>query len=452
MNTYWLTLIGLTVAFADATRTLEPESDAAPQSYAIPDTRKVVLDGTDDAPSIQRAVNTRLPVHFRCRHYSIESPVHIIVLTTLKGCGAATDQVTKDFGNSGTTWFDIGQQFIIANGSGTNASTIVGSYHTQHPFTFDGNAAAGSVIEDVAVKEAQAHPNPTDAVWAPNTVPAIFWAHKTEGDITFRNILFWGVYEGVLSESSGRTNLFNIKGKIFHSLLQLDASYDVSRIDHIHLWTYWDSGVPVLQWQQAHEDSLVLGRVDSPLIDHFFSFASRSGLRFVHTRNGETSGAMLGMIQCDFTQYCLWADDSTTNVTLQADSIRSYTQKWTGTAQNAPLQFLNHGTVINVDGRLLMANIGSIVDYGSNECSICMNNVRLPSDITVGAVFVANVNDQASQSSLVKMATISGTPHLLQIATAPQVLGVRPPGYAYLNSGSNGVVRIPSQVNASGAP
>lgn len=475
----------------------------------VPDTLRQPADGDDDMPAIIRAQATGLPLHFRCRHYRIRTPAVFTTRLEWRGCGwqtmvsalHASNQYPPPQGQGGGTWFDADESFQVSPVQGANWA---------HPvITLQGMGAAGSLVEGIAFSQPQAAPGPGVSSWTPNNYGHMVAVLDVNGEVVFRRLMFWGVFNGINSQGVGRTELHGIRGQVFANLVNIDRAFDVVRIDDVHQWPYWADNVAVEQYQQAHLDTITLGRADTPLISNVFTIGAHAGVVFGNAGNGVSTGGTLEAIQCDFTRSCLQVDASADNVTFQLGAIRSFGQSFnrapatvtgsiTGTtltvttvaeaflapnqvlsgpsivpgtvitangsgtggpgtytishsqtvpggpiAMIAPTLMLPDSAVLRIDGSVKMAQLGSIVDFGTDGGTLLLTNAKTPSTLHVGSLTVENARFARPGAATVAAAS-SPSPHTVRLSLPPVIQGGPPQGYRAVTSGSNAVVQVPA--------
>lgn len=305
------------------------EAALAKQNVMVPDWFKTAADGVDDAPSIQRAITALCQagggeINFGSRHYAINSAITQSCAVQWKGRGFQ-EQPTGSLSATGT-WLDIGHAFI-------NASVP--------PITISGYSASGSQVSDIAVAEPGMAPAPVAVygtggthiigwspdTWTPTTYPEVFYLNASPGAI-FRHVMFYGVYGGIVSVSSGRLHLENLRGQVFGYLLNDQTALDVDQVIDVHEFPYWSQADPVVRWQQLNTIVLEINRSDTPFFDRIFAIGVKSVLSLAYQENGLLSGLPTGIasgtISCDFTQYCIWVqrNPAGTQVTGQFSMIR----------------------------------------------------------------------------------------------------------------------------------
>lgn len=416
-----------------------PLSAALSELGIVPDRFKLSADGTDDAPSIQRAVNQACGgvtrnIRFLHRHYAIQSPVSQSCFANWHGQGWAT-QPLGSLATAPGTWLEIGPAFI------NNATA---------PVTFNGNGATGSVVEDFGVTEPGMTPPPlpvmdthghvtgwSPATWNPAAYAEVFLSNFAP-DMVYRHILFDGVNAGIASVGSGRTSMYDIRGQTFSYLINVQQNQDVSRIVDVHYWPFWSVADPVIQWQQANAHGIYSLRNDTPFWDRLFFFGIHDAIYFGHESAGNTTGGTIGSISCDSTVYCLWdaLDPASGQISMQIGNVRSYGQKW-DTTYNAAITQMPGSTVFQFDGSAVM-QIGNVENFGSDHTSFKFNNGASPSNITVQSVkvFLDQMNPNTDLADFVPSG--SGVlASLLNLATPPILAGTGS-GFTLTNTGTNG--------------
>lgn len=291
-----------------------------------PDDYKSTADGTDDAPSIQRAMNyiCTAPgqaasggnLALMARVYELDSSVNVPCTVNMYGQGWE-EQMQLGSG----TWLHITSKL-----SGSDA------------FNVTTTLARASEFSDFAITEDHATPSTTAGTsWSPTSYPAVFNLNGVGAAVFFRHILWDGIYQGIYANGAGRIELDGMYGDIFDYLVAIDGSEDVDRIRNVHIWPYWTNSLvsgsaatpAMTQAQQnnveayriANANAIILNRVDTPFMDEVFTIGLHSAVAIGYTSNGNlgtTTKLHLGRISCDMAQYCLWVMSA---VTSQASAI-----------------------------------------------------------------------------------------------------------------------------------
>lgn len=408
-------------------------------THVVPDWFKQTSDGADDAPSIRRAQATGMPLHFRCRHYTIASPSVFATRLQWLGCGAQLPFGFQLTGATGT-WLDVDASFQSAPVAGGNAGAV--------PFTIQGTSTPGSVIESVGISQVQPYPASNATSWTPNTYGYVFALANTGGEISFRHTFWDGISYGIQAVNAGRLDISDMRGQFFNNAVAINEAHDVVHIVDFHGWPYWADNTAVEQYQQANLDTFILGRVDTPFISRFFSIGARSGIKFVNFGTGVTSGAVLSTISCDYAQYCLWVDNTALNVTFQADAIRSFAQQFA--PASSPTTMLANSSVLQVEGQIYSAQIGSIVNFGTSTATISLANSRFPSALQIQAIVVQNA--QFANPNTQMIALNSNGSNVVYLATPPLTFGATAAGYTYATAVSSGGLFSPSYAKLTGSP
>ncbi len=407
------------------------QHDLYGQSYVVPDWYYQTADGADDAPEIARAQSKGRPVLFECHHYSINSAIAVTTLANWHGCGWQS-QPTISVQAAAGTWFDVGSIFI------DSASA---------PITISGNNATGSTIEGIAVDEPGMTKSPvavtngngqiagwTPATWSPAAYTEVFRLTGAP-DVTLRHLLFEGVNAGISATTSGRSRIDDIRGQAFSYLISVQESYDVSRITDVHQWSFWSDADPVMQYQQAHTQAIISNRNDTPFWDRIFAFGVLDGIAVMSNADGSTSGAAIGSVSCDFTQYCIHVYKGAANVNAQVSSLRSYGQKW-NTIHGAPVAMLSGSSLVQVDGVAIL-QIGQANTYGTDKAIFAFTNSTNGSNIHVDSLY-GQINQMSPGASIVTFPTTGSTSSLLtinqELLTPPG-----PAGFTQTNTSPNGL-------------
>ena len=364
----------------------------------------------DDAPAIQAAINALKNsgggiLQFGPRVYRIASPIVINGVTvTLQGSG-----FTEGPNEANGTWFKIDQTGFT-------------------PFTFSGTMARGSMVRDIAIR--QYHSAPT-ATWTPTDYDYVFRVQDCLGAVDFENILLVAVNRGIWCDNSGRMNIRRLRGQVFTRGVEIDRSYDIGRIEHVHFWTFHTTDQNILAWQQQNQDALVFRKVDGIFLNDIFVLGARSTLRFSSSASGVTTKFYANNIYADFSKYGIWIDGNgvegrIANMTSQSERLNP--------SDGTPVV----GAVgIQIDGNNARVQIGNLRldDAESNSIRVNGSNNRL--DIfAFRAESYNRLNDGSAAIHLANV--ISGTPNQVYLGS-PAVLGNGNNG-PLINSGTNGFI------------
>ena len=298
-----------------------------------------------------------------------------------------------------------GQGFTAGPGPGGSTGTwitISGTGYT--PITITGTNARGAAIRDIAFTEAQPVPA---AGWRPAAYDFVFRVQNTLGEVIFDHVLMAGVTLGIYDDNSGRLNIKDLAGQFFTNAVTIDDCYDIPRIQHLHAWPYSTSAAPVIQWQEANQDTLILKRVDGIFVGDLFSLGARSAIHMTGGANGVTTKFYVDDLYADFVQYGVWIDANG----VSGQIANATTQNNDQTAPANPLPG-GRGMLIsgNTDGVQIgnwRSNItaGSAIDlegYGANLVvgTLWANTFGTPG---AGTPAIANVNTGGNPGNAVQV-------------------------------------------------
>lgn len=394
-----------------------------------PDTLKVPADGADDAPSIQRAITaacgTAFPnVVFQARHYALNSTVTQSCAVNWIGQGWREQNPVPAAAPG--TWFDIGPAFIGTAGSPiTITRDSTGSTLRGIGFTEPGQPSRPTPIMSGSIVTGWA-----PATWTPAAYAPVLTINGAPG-VTVRDVMLLGVNAGMVCAGSGRCDFENIRGQVFAYALNIQTAYDVSRIRDVHAWPYWSAADPVMQWQQANASVIISYRNDTPMWSHLFVFGAKDGVLIAGEPAGSTTGLMVDMLSCDFTQTCIRVDATAGLATYQISNLRSYGQVW-NTVAGAPITMLPDSSVASFDGQAV-AQIGNAESYGTDTAvlrflattatgasTLHLNSLYTHAErMSTGAV-IASFPSGGSNAATINGSLVTGTP---------------PAGFALTNTG-----------------
>lgn len=383
----------------------------------FPDDFKTTADGTDDAPSIQRAMNLLCTapgtassggtILLRSRVYEIDSAVSIPCALSMRGQGWE-EQMTL----GGGTWLHI------TNALGTNTPA----------FTASTTFARASQFSDFAVTEDHPTPGTTaGTAWKPTAYQPVFSLNGVGAAVFFRHILWDGVYEGIYANGAGRIELDGMYADPFLYLVRIDGSLDVDRIRNVHIWPYWSNSAAygsasalsmteaqrqnVTKWKLSNTDAITLGRSDSPFLDDIFGIDIHSTIKFTNTGVGNIgypTKVKIGKLTCDKSVYCLLVDGGATAVSAIIDQL-----DWQG--ENST----NEGTP-NSGGAALIINGAGLFQIGAvhgefiGSALFQLPNTSVCSEIVVNSIW-ANFTYSGTNVPVAYMPTCGSAHHTMKV-------------------------------------
>lgn len=125
---------------------------------------------------------------------------------------------------------------------------------------------------------------------------------------------------------AGRLEIGTLRGQAFQTMLRVDTSYDVVKINNLHQWPFWQDDTRVHAYTLQNLDVLYFERTDNPMLANIFTIFARSGLRFGQNANGKTAKVHLVNADFDRGKFGVWVDNTvTTGVTGQFANV---TYQW----------------------------------------------------------------------------------------------------------------------------
>jgi hypothetical protein len=382
-----------------------------------------VGDGaTNDAPAIQAAIDALAAngggvLEFGPRAYRIATPVIVDSAAIIfQGAG-----FTEGPGIADGTWLSITQTGFT-------------------PFTFTGAAARGSVVRDLAVR--QAHNAAIGPAWAPTDYDFVFRVQDCLGSVDFDNVFLCGINRGIWIDNSGRCTIQRLRGQVYTRGIEIDRSYDIGRIEHVHFWTFVNADPNVVRWQQANQDALVFRRVDGIFLDDVFVFGARAGLRFTSSASGITQKFYVGNYYSDFTQYGVWVDGSNTtgqiaNITTQSELFGAGGAPYAG------------GSGIRIDANNTRIQVGNLRIDDAESNAIRVNGTG--NRIDVFSFRAEQYNLLNDGSAAIHLANVPvGTPNALYLGS-PALLG-NGNGGPLVNAGTNSFVALAAPAGRADRP
>jgi len=290
------------VKVGSATNSVSP-SQAFARLAIYPDDYKTAADGTDDAPSIQRAINAATQsggnlVRFMPHGYTLASGVTISSKIDWE-CASAQEDPNRIAG----TYFRI-----------TNATAL--------PVTVTGSLSRGTKIHGCAWYQNQ--PNPGPASWVPNVYQPIISILNTYGAVYINDNYMPGIYQGINVYNAGRVFIDGLWGQWFNYAIQIDKSYDIDRISNLHAWPYWSADQYIVSYQQSNLNTIMLRRADGVEFGAgMFGFAENSMLWLGDSKTdssgnigGPSTKTQIPYLTCDFTRHCILVEAQGTTANI----------------------------------------------------------------------------------------------------------------------------------------
>lgn len=157
------------------------------------------------------------------------------------------------------------------------------------------------------------------ANWAPNPHDYDIYAFGC-ADITIDDVLLLNPTKGIglfgdPAHGAGRMNLYHVRMQAFQIGVMIDATYDVTRIDNLHVWPFWRDDMRVHTYCMNNLDAIYMLRNDNPLMTNVFTIFARAGLRIGQGANGGTSKIHLVNADLDRGVVGIWVDATVTGGT-----------------------------------------------------------------------------------------------------------------------------------------
>jgi hypothetical protein len=206
--------------------------------------------------------------------------------------------------------------FTISN-TGNPSSTFNGGSrlyfdHSGVGITFGTGTGGGTsyncgfLIKNIAFIRDQPAPA---ASWAPNNDDYdvfIDWA----GDVDLINLFFLSSTRGIKVIGAGRINIYRLRGHFFINGIYIDESYDIMRIDQVHIWPFWSHSDHVWTYTTLNLDTIITGRNDDCYMSNIFSIFCHSLVRFIQTAAGRTWYLQVTNAVADISLIGFWVDNT----------------------------------------------------------------------------------------------------------------------------------------------
>ena len=397
--------------------------------HLVPDTLKIASDGTDDAPSINRAATQcRNQLAIRCeidllpRVYQINSGVNLAeAQIILHGMDIQERMPALTGGVPVTPWAGTWLQV-----SSTGFA----------PVTLGGYGGGGTVIENLGIYEVQPTP-PTNGSWTPTAYGPFFSSQNGGLSLTYRNIFMLGITQGIYSDGDQRLTVDGIKGQAFQYAVSAHHDYDTATVKNIHMWPFWSDATPVVAYQQANLDAVILGRVDGGFLDNIFSFGTRSAIRLAADGDenssepgGPPTKIWIGALSCDFTYACIWGDSTVGSFDISVGYMNTQGQAY-GVSPAAPIPGAS-AFILNGYGSL---NIHELYTQFADNAVGQVLSATGTSHVSIGAIRV-DPTPMRANGFLFGGSTPSSGANQITLATRPLIVGVEPSGFTVFQTGS----------------
>eukprot|EP01088_Endostelium_zonatum_P008664 TRINITY_DN21820_c0_g1_i1.p1 TRINITY_DN21820_c0_g1~~TRINITY_DN21820_c0_g1_i1.p1 ORF type:complete len:496 (+),score=95.78 TRINITY_DN21820_c0_g1_i1:77-1489(+) len=113
------------------------------------------------------------------------------------------------------------------------------------------------------------------------------------GDNLFvKNVLFVNSYQGIdfATQSCPRHLIQGVYGQMLYIGIQIDQVYDIGRISDVHIWPFWSSAQPLLDFINNNAITFLFYRSDWEVVSDVFSWGYKIGMSFQQSKNGALNG------------------------------------------------------------------------------------------------------------------------------------------------------------------
>ena len=139
------------------------------------------------------------------------------------------------------------------------------------------------IFRDIEFEAIQPVPG---AGWASNNTPLAIYCYRGPfredggNGVLIENIMLRNLKDGIKLLGAARGTLRGIYGQCFGLGISVSQSYDVLRVEDVHLnWPFYSGQADVNAYMNAHAIALSMGRVDNPIINNFFCFGGYAGIK-----------------------------------------------------------------------------------------------------------------------------------------------------------------------------
>jgi len=102
-------------------------------------------------------------------------------------------------------------------------------------------------------------------------------------------------YNGIDARQNERHLIRDVHGQPLRRGIEVDAIYDIGRIENVHFNPWWSVSPKLFEWQTANGEAFIFGRSDWQYVLNTFCFGYKVGYKFVKTAAGVCNGNFLGI-------------------------------------------------------------------------------------------------------------------------------------------------------------
>jgi len=102
-------------------------------------------------------------------------------------------------------------------------------------------------------------------------------------------------YNGIDATQNERHLIRDVSGQPLRRGIEVDAVYDIGRIENVHFNPWWSVSPKLFDWQTANGEAFIFGRSDWQYVFNTFCFGYKVGYKFVKTAAGVCNGNFLGI-------------------------------------------------------------------------------------------------------------------------------------------------------------
>ncbi|MFX4085813.1 hypothetical protein ACKU27_11995 [Sphingobium yanoikuyae] len=205
--------------------------------------------------------------------YRLKEPFKPEILFAMRGQG-----IVPYRGNNGPSGTQGGGSWIEIDHDGTGLDFG------------NGIPSSGLEISGIGIRRPFQTP-PGSSAWEP--IDHGYDIALNSVDARLSNIMFLGSARGIRAYNGnyGRLTAENIFGHFFKEGINLDKQYDLPIINNFRAWSYWAGNSHVSDYTLENLNTIVLGRVDNPILHNIFSIAHAKGILIDRTNDeGEYPG------------------------------------------------------------------------------------------------------------------------------------------------------------------
>lgn len=194
-------------------------------------------------------------------------------------------------------------------------------------------------------------------------------------------------YKGIriINSGYGRLWLNRVRGQAFNEFINLEQSYDTTRVTNCHQWPYWSQQADVTTYQQANLKTYRVARSDTTILSGCFSIYQNVGLEVYGTVNGTAYRLRVTDCEFDHTTYGVRVLSSADDASILFSGLGLFGATGSTTSRGVWIESTNSRfSFVNSDISLFGLD-GFRVDGTNNILQMANTRVRYYNQAAVGA-------------------------------------------------------------------